>query len=82
MSLQQIKRRFELALGIVNYNLSDQEIIEIHRQIKEINPPNRSEAVLRKIVTKVTGIDSFHITEALDNSDINDIIDQIEDALK
>lgn len=82
MALEQIKRRFKKAVGIVDYNLSDNEIIQIYQRLKEIHPSELSEAALQRIVTSVTGIDSFLITEALDNSDINDIIDQIEDALK
>lgn len=82
MALEQIKRRFEKAVGIVDYSLSDNEIIQIYQRLKDVHPSERTEARLQRIVTSVTGIDSFLITEALDNSDINDIIDQIEDALR
>ncbi len=82
MALEQIKRRFEKAVGIVDYNLSDNEIVQIYQRLKEVHPSERTEATLQRIITSVTGIDSFLITEALDNSDINDIINQIEDALK
>lgn len=82
MTLEQIKRRFEKAVGIVDFNLSDNDIIQIYQRLKEVHPSELSEGTLQRIVTSVTGLDSFLITEALDNSDINDIINQIEDALK
>jgi len=82
MNLEQLKRKFEEAFEIVDKKLSDEEIIRIYVRIKKIHSSNRTEAQIQEVITSVTGIDSFLLTEALDNSDINDIIDQIEDAIK
>lgn len=82
MNLEILKQRFQKALGIVDHELTDDELIQIYLQIRKTKPSERTEANLQSIVTSITGIDSFLLTEALDNSDIDDMIDQIEDALK
>lgn len=99
MNLEELKRQLEKESGIVDYNLSDKEIIQIYERIKDIPPSDLTEDILHEAICDVTGIDSFleaapedsdaldesedfNSCEALDNSDIDDIIGQINDALK
>lgn len=79
--MQDLKRKLKLIVGLVDYNLSDSELVRIIRLIELTPKSERSLAKLQSIVRTVTGIDSFLIKESFDNSDIDSLIDQIIDTL-
>jgi hypothetical protein len=81
MNLEELKAQLQTTLGIVDHHLSDDELRKVVKKIKSINPEERSEANLQKVITSITGVNRFLIKEGFDNSDIDNIIDQIEDLL-
>lgn len=81
MNLEQIRKKFQKAIGLINYSLSQKELEQIINESKQIPLEHLDEYQLKKVVTDVTGVTSFLIVEALDTSDIDHLIKQIEAAL-
>lgn len=82
MNIELLKKRLQEKLGITNYNLSNSELIQLIQEIKSTPRESRTRAKIQEIVKSVTDIDIFIIKESFDNSDLDNIIDQIEDALR
>ncbi len=80
--MRELKIKFARALGISNHELSDSQATRIAARIRQLSYSDRTATRIKSIVTDITGISSFSISESsIDPSDINDIIDQIDDAL-
>ncbi len=82
MDLEKLKKQLQKDLGIIDYDLSDSECIEIAQQIEKLSNKNKNESRLQSIVKSVTGIKEFFLLESTDNSDLNNLIDQIKNELK
>ncbi|WP_028873632.1 hypothetical protein [Psychroserpens burtonensis] len=80
--MNELKIKFKKVVGLSDYQLSDSEFSKIGRLIESLPKSGRTIASLQKIVTIVTGEELFIIKESYDNSDINNLIDQIIDTLK
>ncbi len=80
--MNELKIKFKKIVGLSDYPLSDNEFLKIARLIQALPKSGRTIASLQKIVTVVTGRDLFIIKESYDNSDIDNIIDQIIDILR
>lgn len=80
-NLQQLKSELTKLLGIIGYELSDSELKELVRLLKSIPRSERTKYRIQQVVKSVTGAEQFIIKESFDNSDIDNIIDQIEDVL-
>lgn len=82
MDFIKLKSKFEKELGIVDYKLSDNEMIQINEKIEDIHPENITVDILQEAISDVTGIDTSRLFKAdLDNSDIDDMIGQIKDII-
>jgi 23S rRNA U2552 (ribose-2'-O)-methylase RlmE/FtsJ len=82
MNIELLKKKLQEELGIAGYNLSNSELIQLVQKIKSTPRESRTNAKIQEIVKSVTDIDIFIIKESFDNSDLDNIIDQIEDALR
>jgi hypothetical protein len=82
MNLELLKKRLQEELGIINYNLTTSELIELVQKLKFTPRESRTRAKIQEIIKSITDLDVFIIKESYDNSDLDSIIDQIEDALR
>jgi ribosomal protein L29 len=82
MNLEQLKERFQKSLGIVGYQLSIYEIRRLISEIRSLPMNTRTQYRIQGIVTSVTGYRQFITTKALDNSDLDNLMDQIDAALR
>lgn len=82
MELELLKKRLQEKLGITGYNLSNSELKNLVQKIKSTPRESRNRSRIQEIVKSVIDIDIFIIKESFDNSDIDNIIDQIEDILR
>ena len=80
--MNELKLKFKKVVGLSDYPLSDSDFLTIVRLIESLPKSGRTIASLQKVVTIVTGIEFFIIKESYDNSDLNNLIDQIIDTLK
>lgn len=80
--MNELKIKFQKVVGLVDYQLSDSELSRIARLIDSTPKNERTIAKLQSFVKIVTGIDAFLIKESYDNSDIDNLIDQIIDTLR
>jgi hypothetical protein len=78
MNLHQLKKQLQKTIGLINYNLSNEDLKQIVNNAKGIPLGQIDEPTLQKIVSGVTGVTSFLLVESLDTSDIDHIIRQIE----
>ena len=82
MNLELLKKRLQEELGITGYSLTNSELIELVQKLKSTPRERRTRAKVQEIIKSVIDIDIFIIKESFDNSDLDNIIDQIEDALR
>ena len=82
MELELLKNKLQEKLGITDYKLSNSELISLIQKIKSTPRENRSRNKIQEIIKSVIDIDIFIIKESFDNSDLDNIIDQIEDVLR
>lgn len=81
MDLEQLRKKFQKAIGLINYSLSEEELKDIidEAQIRSLEQLDLYQ--LRKIVTGITGVKSFLIIEALDVSDLAHLFKQMDAVL-
>ncbi|MDP2722160.1 MAG: hypothetical protein Q8O72_05345 [Bacteroidales bacterium] len=82
MNLQQLTRKFEEAIGIDDFHLTNAQISEIFYKIDDLPMEGRTESAIQEIVTSVAGVDAFTINESIAHHNVNDIISQLEKALE
>jgi hypothetical protein len=82
MTLEQLTRKFEEAIGIDDFHLTNAQISEIFYRIDDLPVEKRTETRIQEIVTSVAGVDSFTINESISRHDVNKIIGQLEKALE
>ncbi|MEF3077401.1 hypothetical protein [Winogradskyella poriferorum] len=82
MNLELLKKRLQEELGITGHSLTNSELIELVQKLKSTPREGRTREKVQEIVKSVIDIDIFIIKESFDNSDLDNIIDQIEDALR
>ena len=81
-NLQQLIGDLNEQLGISGHELSEDELTKLVRAYKAIPEAERTNLKVQKILDAITGTDHLIIREAIDNSDIDNVIDQIEIVLK
>ena len=82
MNLELLKKKLQQELGITDKNLTNSELIELVQKLKSTPKKSRTRAKIQEIIKSVIDIDIFIIKESFDNSDLDNIIDQIEDTLR
>lgn len=82
MDLKKLKKLFQESIGAYDYELTEKELETIIKKYKTLPSNRRTKVQLQEIVKSETKIKFLFVAEALDNSDIENLIDQIEDALK
>jgi len=82
MDIDKVRLRFQNSIGIIDQNLSHEEFEKIFSEIKSLAPGQRSIRKIQELVKAHSSIENFEISKYSDNSDIDNLIDLIKDALK
>ncbi len=81
-NLKQLTGELTEQLGISGPELSEAELTKLVGAYKAIPETERTNLKVKEMIDAITGTDHVVIREAIDNSDIDHVIDQIEIVLK
>ncbi len=79
--LQELKKEFQNKMGISDEDITDEQMIRLNEELRNLPANEKTIFKVQEIVKSVTGIDSFYMHETLDNSDIDNAVDQLKDIL-
>ena len=83
MALNDLTRNFKMAIGMVNYNLTTSHVNAIVKKLDdEYGLDDLTISSVQEITTEVTGYEGYLLTEAVDMSDIELILKQIQRELE
>jgi len=86
MDLEKLKRNLQESLGLSGHVLSDEEFTQLVTHLKsareDIKSGKELERELEELIPSITEFDGSVVQESIDSSDLDHLIDQIEDALK
>lgn len=77
----ELKKEFEQRVGILEDSLTDEQMLRIKEILSEFPANERTLSNVQEVVKSVSGISSFYVREALDNSDIDNLIGQLKDII-
>ncbi len=79
--LEKLKDELRRKTGLGDMEITDDQMIMINDLMRDLPDKEKSIAKIHEIIGEITGFKGFTMHEALDNSDVDNIIDQLKDIL-